>query len=68
MEGGPNDGPVDVTRFNFDENKLAWRLGGGIQINIARAIMLRGMYRLIKLQTDTVNYFQEFSVGVNFLF
>jgi opacity protein-like surface antigen len=68
LEGGPNDGPIDVAHFNFDENKLAWRIGGGIQFNIARAIMLRGMYRLIKLETETINYFQEFSVGVNFLF
>ena len=63
-----DDNVVNDFSQDFDENKLAWRIGGGIQFNIARGVVLRSMYRFIKLKTDTINYLQEFSVGVRFLF
>ena len=60
--------PVDTFSQDFSEDKLAWRIGGGIQFNIARGVILRSMYRFIKLKTETVDYLQEFSIGVRFLF
>lgn len=64
------EGTEVVDRFdsNFDERKLAWRVGGGFQFNIARGIVLRSMYRFIKVKTDTIRNMQEWSVGVRFLF
>ena len=63
-----DDNTVDSFSQDFDENKLAWRIGGGIQFNIARGVILRSMYRFIKLKTETIDYLQEFSVGIRFLF
>lgn len=73
-----NDATFDITYADnsasgsysedFSEDKLAWRVGGGLQFNIARGIILRSMYRYIKINSSTINYLQEFSVGVRFLF
>lgn len=60
--------PVDSFSQDFSNDALAWRVGGGIQFNIARGIVLRSMYRFIKLNSDTIDYLQEFSVGIRFLF
>ncbi len=68
LEGSPGTPAVDSSSYDFSESKLAWRLGGGIQFNIARGIVLRSMYRFIKLNSDNINYLQEFSVGIRFLF
>lgn len=59
---------VDTFNTDFDEHKLAWRVGGGFQFNIARGIVLRSMYRFIKVKTDTIKNMQEWSVGIRFLF
>ena len=63
----PNE-VVDTFNTDFDENKLAWRVGGGFQFNIARGLVLRTMYRFIKVKTSTIKNMQEWSVGVRFLF
>lgn len=68
LEGGTGNPAVDSASYSFGDNKLAWRIGGGVQFNIARGLVLRSMYRFIKLKTDTVNYFQEYSIGLRFLF
>lgn len=68
LEGGSGTSAVDRASYGFGDNKLAWRIGGGIQFNIARGLVLRSMYRFIKLKTDTINYLQEYSIGVRFLF
>ena len=68
LEGSPGTPAVDDVSFDFSEDKLAWRIGGGIQFNIARGLVLRTMYRYIKLKTDSINSFQEYSIGVRFLF
>ncbi len=68
LEGSAGIPVVDTSSYDFDETKLAWRIGGGIQFNIARGLVLRSMYRFIKLNSDTVDYLQEFSIGVRFLF
>lgn len=68
LEGSVGTPAVDSASFDFSEKQLAWRVGGGIQFNIARGLVLRSMYRYIKLRTDTVNSFQEYSIGVRFLF
>ena len=60
--------PDDVMNYDFSEDKLAWRIGAGIQFNIARGLVLRSMYRYIKLNTDTINAFHEYSIGLRFLF
>lgn len=59
---------VDEGKFDLSEDKLAWRVGLGFQFNIARGLVLRSMYRYIRLNTDTIDYLQEFSVGLRFLF
>ncbi|MBE6453909.1 MAG: porin family protein [Alphaproteobacteria bacterium] len=59
---------VDKASFDFGEDALGWRIGGGMQVNIARGLVLRAMYRYIKIQTDTIDSLQEFSVGIRFLF
>lgn len=68
LEGSVGTPAVDEASFDFSEDKLAWRIGGGIQFNIARGLVLRTMYRYIKLKTDSINAFQEYSIGVRFLF
>lgn len=68
LEGSVGTPAVDTASFDFSEDKLAWRIGGGIQFNIARGLVLRSMYRYIKLKTDSINSFQEYSIGVRFLF
>lgn len=60
--------PVDKFSQDYSDDSLAWRVGGGVQFNIARGIVLRSMYRFIKLNSDAVDYLQEFSVGIRFLF
>ena len=67
LESG-NQPAVDSADFDFSEDKLAWRVGIGAQFNIARGLVLRSMYRYIRLNTDTIDYLQEFSVGLRFLF
>lgn len=67
LESG-NQPAVDSADFDFSEDKLAWRVGFGAQFNIARGLVLRSMYRYIKLNTDTIDYLQEFSIGLRFLF
>ena len=67
LESG-NQPAVDSADFDFSEDKLAWRVGLGAQFNIARGWVLRSMYRYIRLNTDTIDYLQEFSVGLRFLF
>lgn len=59
---------VDTFGTDFDEHKLAWRVGGGFQFNIARGLVLRSVYRFIKVKTSTIKNMQEWSVGVRFLF
>ena len=66
LDGGL--GFVDAFDSDFSESKLAWRLGGGFQVNVGRGLMLRAMYRYIKLNTQMLRYTQEFSVGVRFAF
>ncbi len=66
LEGG--QGVVDQFSYDFSEDSLGWRVGGGVQFNIARGLVLRAMYRYIKIKTDTINYLQEYSIGIRFLF
>lgn len=68
LEGSPGTSAVNEASFDFSEDKLAWRIGGGVQFNIARGLVLRSMYRYIKLKADSINAFQEYSIGVRFLF
>ena len=65
LEGNNVDGRFS---YDFSENSLSWRVGGGFQFNIARGLVLRTMYRYIKIKTDTINSLQEYSVGIRFLF
>ena len=51
-----------------DKQRMGYRVGIGAQFNIARGLVLRSMYRYIRLNTDTIDYLQEFSVGLRFLF
>lgn len=62
------EGVVGRFSYDFSEDSLGWRVGGGIQFNIARGLVLRAMYRYIKIKTDAVNSLQEYSVGIRFLF
>ncbi len=59
---------LDQAEFDLSEDKIAWRVGLGFQFNIARGLVLRSMYRYISLNTDAIDYLQEFSVGLRFLF
>ncbi len=68
LESGAGTPPVDRMTSDFSEDSLAWRVGVGMQVNIARGLVLRTMYRYIKLNTDTIKNLQEFSVGIRFLF
>ncbi len=68
LEGGTGTPAVDTSSFDFSESQWAWRVGGGVQFNIARGVALRSMYRFIKVNGDVVKYLQEFSVGIRFLF
>lgn len=69
LEGGTaGSSAVDRSSFDFSEDVLGWRIGAGMQVNIARGLVLRAMYRYIKVQTDTIDSLQEFSVGIRFLF
>ena len=61
-------GTVDAFTQDFSEDKLAWRLGAGFQVNLGRGLMLRTMYRYIRLQTAMLKNTQEFSVGFRFAF
>ena len=53
---------------DFSDDMLAWRVGGGIQFNLGRGVVLRGMYRYINVNSSNIKYLQEFSVGVRFVF
>ena len=68
--GGTGSGNpyFDTLSSEFNDDTLAWRVGGGIQFNIARGLILRGMYRYISINSTTIKNLQEFSVGVRFLF
>ena len=68
LEGGTGSPAVDRMTSDFSDDSLAWRVGVGMQVNIARGLVLRTMYRYIKLNTDTIKNLQEFSVGIRFLF
>ena len=61
-------GTIDAFSQDFSEDKLAWRLGAGFQVNLGRGLMLRTMYRYIKLKTKMLEHTQEFSVGFRFAF
>ena len=60
--------PVGRFSYDFSEDSLGWRVGGGIQFNIARGLVLRAMYRYIKVNAEAVNSLQEYSLGIRFLF
>lgn len=54
--------------ISFDEETTAYRVGGGVQFNIASGVVLRLMYKYINIDTDTIHYLQEYSVSLRFLF
>ena len=54
--------------YDFSENKMAYRVGGGVQFNIASGVVLRLMYKYINVNSDTIKYLQEYSVSLRFLF
>lgn len=60
--------PIDRFSYDFSEDSLGWRIGGGIQFNIARGLVLRAMYRYVKVNAETINSLQEYSLGIRFLF
>lgn len=62
---GPSEYSVS---YNFNESKLAYRVGGGVQFNMADNVVLRLMYKYININSDTIRYLQEYSVSLRFLF
>ena len=68
--GGSGSGVPYIDKFTseFDEDTVAWRVGGGIQFNIGRGVVLRGTYRYIAINSDAIKNLQEFSVGLRFVF
>lgn len=54
--------------IGFDENKTAYRAGGGVQFNVADGVVLRLMYKYINMSSDTIHYLQEYSASLRFLF
>ena len=70
MSGGSGSGNpyLDTLTSNFDEDKLAWRVGGGFQVNLGRGVALRALYRYINLDSAYIKKLQEFSLGVRFVF
>lgn len=59
---------VNILSSDFDDEVLAWRVGGGFQFNIGRGVILRAMYRYINIDSDFIKELQEFSLGVRFVF
>lgn len=70
VSGGSGSGNpyFDTLKSNFDDDKLAWRIGGGLQVNIGRGVALRALYRYINLDSAYIKNLQEFSLGVKFVF
>lgn len=58
----------DDISSDFDDDTLAWRVGGGIQFNIGRGVVLRSLYRYINVNSVSIKNLQEFSVGIRFVF
>ena len=53
---------------NFSDSEIAYRVGGGVQFNIARGVAIRLMYKFINIDSDTIKYLQEYSASMRFLF
>lgn len=69
VDGGIVGNPyVQGLSSDFSEDKLAWRVGLGAQINIGRGLVLRSLYRYIHVNSELIKNMQEFSVGVQFVF
>lgn len=68
--GGSGSGVpyIDKLTSDFSEDTLAWRVGGGISFNIGRGVVIRGTYRYIAINSDTIKNLQEFSLGLMFVF
>ena len=68
--GGSGSGApyIDSLTSDFSEDTIAWRVGGGVQINVGRGVVLRGTYRYISINSETIKNLQEFSVGLRFVF
>ncbi len=58
----------NVSSSDFDDDTLAWRVGGGFQFNIGRGVILRAMYRYINIDSEFIKNLQEFSLGLRFVF
>lgn len=59
---------VYTKSISFNEDELAYRVGGGVQLNIADGVALRLMYKYINVDSDTIHYLQEYSASLRFLF
>ena len=68
--GGSGSGVPYIDKFSsdFSEDSIAWRVGLGVQFNIGRGVVLRGTYRYISIDTETIKNLQEFSLGLRFVF
>ncbi len=58
----------DIIKKDFNENKVGWRFGAGIQLNLTSHIAIRGMYKYISLGSKTVDSMNDISVGLRFIF
>ena len=58
----------DIAKQDFNENKIGWRVGAGVQLNITNHIAIRGMYKYISLGSKTIDNMNDISVGLRFVF
>lgn len=70
IQGGSGSGVPYIDKFSsdFSEDTVAWRVGGGISFNIGRGVVIRGTYRYIAINSETIKNLQEFSLGLMFVF
>ena len=68
--GGTGSGNPYFDRLTseFNDDALAWRVGGGFQFNIGRGVVLRALYRYIEVNSAYIKNLQEFSMGLRFVF